>query len=511
MATAEAGDSIGTGDEVCVVRQRGRHLAALAEAIFAKTKHLHGLTKTSLKLVRAAAMARALMLEGFAVNGRGKRSVAGQVTAELGSLERSIVLTAAAGLTCDHVPDRHLLPAASKKRAIAGVTLRIAAILDLAEGLDHFPDPDTRITAVVDDGETVRIEICGGGEAARNAAAATEKTELWNCTALRPVSSVTAVAKPRGAPPLVRADQPVAEAARRILQRHVEQLIARQYGLAYAEDLEYVHEMRVAIRRLRAAMRVFCKSFVGGLKAESKQLCELAGVLGAARDADVFVDFLKKYSKSRPREIRNALRGLIRWERDQRRESYRQLMAICRSSAYQEFLGLLYHAVKSRSVDNGDVVSSEKGLARLVGQRARKALAKGMGQVMKFGKNLHRLTADEQHQLRIGCKKLRYAAEFFTEISPPQLQDVIGSLVQLQDLLGKAHDADVYTARLGLYFDQRQRKKPAADPAAAVRSLRRYLKLRKQNDLEKAAALWKKFVSRRVQTRVEALIASAGV
>ena len=502
MATAEAEENIAVRDQVRAVRQRGKRLAALAETLFAKTKHLHGLTKTSLRMLRAAAAARALMLEGFAVNGRGKRDLAGKALLELSPLERSIALTAAAGLTCDDVPERHLLPARSRKMALTGVTLRIAALLDLAEGLDADPERETQINAVVDDGESLRIEIDG---AKRTAETATDKAELWNCTALRPIAQVV-VADATAESASELAQTSLVEAAQRLFRRTLEQLIARQYGLAYADDLEYVHEMRVAIRRLRAAMRVFGKAFVGELKAESDQLRELANLLGEARDADVFLDFLRAYRKSRPREVRAALKNLIRVEHERRVTCYRRLMSVCRSSDVQEFLGGLYRAVRVPAEQRSLLAPAEEGLSRTVAQGAVKGLRKSLKRTLKFGSRLERLSGSDQHALRIACKKLRYAGEFFTDIYPAELRGLIDTMVRLQDLLGQAHDADVYIERLTDYFEKTKRRKASPGAAQTCEALRRHLRGGRKASLDQAAAIWKKFTARRTQKRLLVLI-----
>jgi inorganic triphosphatase YgiF len=80
-------------------------------------------------------------------------------------------------------------------------------------------------------------------------------------------------------------------------------------GVRLAEDIEYIHRMRVASRRLRAAFPLFASCFPQ--KQYGRWMAEIAGItraLGEARDADVQIAFLTKFQKKRLSAWKKAIR-----------------------------------------------------------------------------------------------------------------------------------------------------------------------------------------------------------
>jgi CHAD domain-containing protein len=270
--------------------------------------------------------------------------------------------------------------------------------------------------------------------------------------------------------------QHAAEAGRRVFQRHLEQLLSRQYGLAYVEDREFVHEMRVATRRLRAAIKIFRKSFEGGLKAEARQLKKLGDLLGAARDSDVFLEFLTDYQRTAPPKGRPFLTGLINEEKHARARHYQALITACRAQSVQTFLTRWYGRIRRPSGSPDGLPLSKKGETQCVARLAEKALGRHFRGVLEFGRRLDGLDAEELHRLRIACKKLRYAAEFFVPLYPSGLSDLITLMTDVQDLLGEYHDADVYIERLQAYLDAKPSRRADANAQEGFRRVRSFLK-----------------------------------
>ena len=102
------------------------------------------------------------------------------------------------------------------------------------------------------------------------------------------LARVRAPALPRMAMPSIRPADPLGTAARWVVSALAEQMASREPGARAGLDPEYVHDMRVAVRRLRAAARLFREALpahrAAGLRAELRWL---ADALGAVRDADV--------------------------------------------------------------------------------------------------------------------------------------------------------------------------------------------------------------------------------
>ena len=488
-------------DEPAAVRKRVQHTVGLCESLFVQTKHVHGLTKTSLKLLRVAAVIRQGTAQPKLLREARRFLTLGQCRIVRQAVEM-VASQAIGGARKGQIPE-------GKDATMAGVAFRIAAILRIAEGLESLGCQDTRIIGIRDDGRAIDVCVADSPSAKKNAIAAMRKADWWNRVALRPIRSVVVAAADRSAGRLpTGSDASMAEAGRLIFQRQIEQLISRQYGLAYDEDLEYVHEMRVAIRRLRAAIRVFRKGFAGELESECKQLRTLSDALGAARDADVFVEFLTGYMKTCPRRAQPLLTGLIAFEKRQRGRHYGQLLEAFRARGQRTFLRRVYERFQRPIGSEGGLVPSRRKQPEQTASRARKMLRRRLQAVTAYGRRLDLLSSAEQHQLRIACKKLRYTAEFFTGVYSSRLQGLVGVMTRMQDLLGMSHDTDVYFGRLAEYSRKRYGEEPRAPVVAALRTTRARLRRIRKQCLRQAIAVWKSFTDSQTQESWKKLIAT---
>jgi CHAD domain-containing protein len=457
-------------------------LPALARSIFTQTRHLHGLTKTSLKLLRIAAE---LQSSVGSAPGNGKPAN-GKPLADLPATQRTIVRTALDAEFGGCLGRPYSGPLPSKDKAVEAISARISAILQLAQAVAWLR-PELEGVPVQDDGQSVEILVPGGPNGGEAPEELLRKTALWNRVALRPCELSVIAGQPQPTP-WIRPDQPMAEAGRRVLQRHLEYFLARQYGLPYTADVEYVHELRVATRRLRAAMQIFGRSFHGRLKAPSKRLRELARTLGAARDCDVFLGFLRSYVKKNPKSER-WLKGLVRAQKRRRAKAYDDLHRALSAGVNQRFVRSLHESLRGPAGGDDELLPTGKGLSRPIAAGARKALRRALRRVYRYGGKLDELSVEQQHALRIDCKKLRYSAEFVTELYPPELEQLMAPAVELQNMLGEANDADLYAKRVADYF----RRSRSANSTKVVRAIRKHLLGRRRRCLAQAGKLWKAF------------------
>src|SRR5262249_37628833 len=94
----------------------------------------------------------------------------------------------------------------------------------------------------------------------------------------------------------VTADEPRAEAGREILRVHFERMDCEQDGTRKGEDIEALHDMRVATRRQRAALRIVSSHFKKkAVKSIRDELRTLADRLGSVRDLDVLIEAAERY------------------------------------------------------------------------------------------------------------------------------------------------------------------------------------------------------------------------
>lgn len=129
------------------------------------------------------------------------------------------------------------------------------------------------------------------------------------------------MARPREVPGF-DCGEPFAAAAARVVGVRAAEVFEHSHGVLDMEEIEHLHDMRVATRRLRAAMEVFetCfprKPFRKGLK----KVKALADALGARRDRDVEIGFLTEFAAEAPEADREALGGLIESLRVEQRQA----------------------------------------------------------------------------------------------------------------------------------------------------------------------------------------------
>jgi len=216
-------------------------------------------------------------------------------------------------------------------------------------------------------------------------------------------------------------------------------------GARIGTDPEYVHQMRVALRRLRAALGLFAPRVAGeepphaGLRAA---LRELAAELGTARDWDVFVeDTLAPLCAAFPDHGGTA--RLLGRASTQRQAAAQKVRATLESPAYARLLLRLSAETALAKEDTEAARDAARDQLRML---ARAVLGKRHRRVAREG--AHVAGADDQgrHRLRIAAKKLRYAAEFFGALfDADSVLRYTRTLSNVQDLLGRMND--IVTAR----------------------------------------------------------------
>jgi triphosphatase len=240
--------------------------------------------------------------------------------------------------------------------------------------------------------------------------------------------------------PHLEKDQSCADALRAILGAVAEQVLHNWQVVADTDDPEGAHQLRIGLRRLRSACRVFRPV------AESRRLCELDAkarelgrVVGELRDADVLIDEIvapvmmtSGHAEAGFARLREALES----ERTAKRAQVKAALLSSTWSCFQLRLALL-----SRVADWSTARDREAALARPVRKHARKALNRLWRKIARNAGRLETLTIEERHQMRKSLKTLRYAVEFFCPIYPAKAgQHFVRELKGLQELFGYLND-----------------------------------------------------------------------
>lgn len=270
---------------------------------------------------------------------------------------------------------------------------------------------------------------------------------LFGQVPMAPVKAVTI--------PLAAADSPE-NAFSRIALGCLDHLQQNHAGALASDDPEYIHQMRVATRRLRAALRLFGPLLPIDFAAKLVEpLRELMAVLGDARDLDVLLaEIAEPVSLALPDEPRlAALVGVITERRFDRRRSAVEFMRSPRFGAnILAVLEALYvHANSPKIVGAGGTAPAgsaanmgtapeapeEQTLIDFATDRLRRLRKK----VLTLAARATTEDPTSLHALRIGIKRLRYALEFFAPLSAPKtMRRILAHLVTLQDTLGQIND-----------------------------------------------------------------------
>lgn len=226
-----------------------------------------------------------------------------------------------------------------------------------------------------------------------------------------------------------------------------------EHGKALAGDAEAIHRLRVATRRLRAALRML-REIAPGHEAENAadELGWLCGAIGAVRDLDVLAQMLEQRATRLEADFIRALAPLSDTIRHQRAIEQERLVAALDSERYRglvQRLGTVAPEAAADSVTLGAVA------ARLVRPQLRAMLRAGAG--------LDEDSPPETlHRLRVRVKKLRYTLEPMRAAGGKPARRMLRRLERVQERVGQYHDAATAAAWLRGWADEVHDAPPAA-------------------------------------------------
>jgi adenylate cyclase len=223
-------------------------------------------------------------------------------------------------------------------------------------------------------------------------------------------------------------------ACRAIALSCLDQMQRNHAGAFASEDPEYIHQMRVAMRRLRACLRLFAPvlppDYAGHLL---PALRDMMVRLGKARDLDVLLaDIVAPVIAALPDEPRLAvLAGVVTENRyAARRNAVRHLES-------REFGQLMIHLAALLHTSTLDEALAAESVAEFAAERAKRLRRK----VSELAAQARLDEPASLHALRIGIKRLRYALEFFAALARGKAQHRMANwLAATQGTLGELND-----------------------------------------------------------------------
>jgi triphosphatase len=241
----------------------------------------------------------------------------------------------------------------------------------------------------------------------------------------------------------IEPEMPSGAVALAVLRRQFTALLANEPGTRLGDDIEALHDMRVATRRLRAALSLFTDVLPETALKAREDLGWIGRGLGEVRDLDVQIEQLDEWLTAAAQEDQDALVSLRSLLDERRRTARTAMLEMLDSRRYEGFVNRFGRTLRARHLArSGPAAQPALALAPdLIETRLRS--------VRKAGNRIGPETpASDYHRLRIRCKRLRYAIEFLGDLYPGTTQPLINRLVALQDLLGEHQDADVAIERL---------------------------------------------------------------
>lgn len=322
--------------------------------------------------------------------------------------------------------------------------------------------PDTPLAHLVE----AEVELPPGGDREAFAELVAHLSDLPGLSASQDAkfsSGLRAIARaqPGVRPPRldVHADMLLGDAARAILRRQLTEMLLNEAGSRIGDDIEYVHDMRVASRRARASLGLYGSAFEKSvLKKITKGLKRTAGALGSVRDLDVALANLALYADGRPSDEQESLRLLAeRWTAD-RQAARTELAAWLDDRRYARFIRRTKRGCAKPDLGASSPSANTAGdappprvcdvvPAALLDQFQRIRRHEAAVEATAAGQRSEALLT-ALHDLRIECKRLRYMLEPFEEGLGEPGTALVKTLKALQRRLGDLNDAVVTRDRL---------------------------------------------------------------
>ena len=257
------------------------------------------------------------------------------------------------------------------------------------------------------------------------------------------MAAAPAIARPVGV--ILSPDDGAALAARVVVRFHL-RAFARQEQPARAGDIEGVHELRVATRRLRAALRFFAPvlpaKFVENMRREVKWL---ASAIGAVRELDVLGQIVNARAPRLEPDVRSALGPVAVYIHDRRAAAHDALIAALDSTRCRRLLDRL-----ASFADSMPPRRTEDTLGAVAPSLLRPLLRAVLSAGRSIGDDPN---PDALHRLRVRGKRLRYALETLRGLGGKNVGKMLRRLTALQDLIGDHQDAVTAMKRLRTYAE----------------------------------------------------------
>lgn len=269
-------------------------------------------------------------------------------------------------------------------------------------------------------------------------------------------------------------------------------LQANEDMVLYGEDIEGVHQMRVALRRLRSCLSLYNPLIPNKLSSKiGKKIKWITDVLGVARDWDVFALSLQQMQPASSSPSHQGLEELKTRVAYFQKRAYINVRDALRSPRYSRLLLSMAQWLTQRGWRSQLKKIARQRLDSPVKDFASEQLQLHYQHICQQGENFTELNTEQRHELRISIKKMAYGTRFFAELYPRKIVRAYAkNLSQLQDELGILNDVNVANDLLN--------KTGLDENAPARHFLNGWYAHQKVNHLTRLEVTWQTFIEQKI-------------
>ncbi|MEA4906583.1 MAG: CHAD domain-containing protein [Chloroflexi bacterium] len=238
-----------------------------------------------------------------------------------------------------------------------------------------------------------------------------------------------------------------------VLLKHLTALNQEIEGVSQAEDIEYIHRMRVASRRLRTALSVFEKCYPPvKISLWQKEIRKVTRALSEVRDTDVQIDRLSQVlNRTREANLRSGIRRLmlrLKQKRDRQQAGVTRAMdELVKNRVLKEMDKKITASLLKNNA--GSVYSRD------LYQLSADLVQQGLDHLLEYDPiTTQPEEVEKLHEMRIAAKHLRYTLEIFLPLYPGEIKPVVQAIRKVQEQLGDIHDLDVWIQFLPIFMKE---------------------------------------------------------
>jgi CHAD domain-containing protein len=269
-------------------------------------------------------------------------------------------------------------------------------------------------------------------------------------------------------------------AARSIIAFHFAALM-EQVPRAEAGEAEPTHQVRVSTRRLRAVIRLF-GPYVAALKPREidRDLKWISNQAGKVRELDVIDALTHERARKLVPGLAQSLEPMWEQLRPERAQAVNQLAVSFKSQRYKTMVARLAAPIAITVQGDAAFASVAATLAAPI-----------VRSMMRQGERLpDDPRAADLHRLRVRAKRCRYALETMTGLNQKRIEKALAQLQEIQDFLGRYHDAVVAASWIAGFVESRQL---TAEVAFACGALAESIHRRRRKLKREGLELWQRF------------------